>query len=99
MAKSRGQTGIQFEMSLTAGPNGRLRTAYIHLRKAKAARTKEIVEDTVLADYDSRGRLVGIEILGPVQIRVLASLVETPYRAAFRRFAKESIPAALCEAA
>ena len=99
MATRKKQPDIQFEISLTAGPNGRLQAAYIHLRKAKAAKTKEIVKDTVLADYDSRGRLIGMEILGPVKIQVLAGLIEQPHRAAFRRFAKESIPPALSVAA
>lgn len=88
-----------FEISLTGGPDGRLRAAYIHLRKAKVARTKEIIPDTVLADYDARGALVGIEILGPVKIQVLAGLIDKEHRAAFRRFAKESIPESLLQQA
>ena len=82
-----------------AGPDGKLLAGYIHLRKAKAARTKVIVEDTVLADDDSRGNLIGIEILGPVQIKILTRLVNSTDRAAFRRFAKDGIPASLREAA
>ena len=50
-------------------------------------------------DYDSRGNLIGIEILGPVQIKILARLVDSTDRTAFRRFAKESLPPGLCEAA
>ena len=90
---------IQFEISLTAGPDGRLVAGYIHLRKAKAARTKVIVEDTVLADYDSRGNLIGIEILGPVKIQILTRLVDSPNRVAFRRFATANLPPTLREAA
>ncbi len=93
------KVGIQFEISLTAGPDGKLLAGYIHLRKSKAARTKVVVEDTVMADYDSRGNLIGIEILGPVQIKILARLVDSTDRAAFRRFAKASLPKDLCEAA
>lgn len=93
------KAGIQFEISLTAGPDGKLVAGYIHLRKAKTTRTKVIVEDTVLADYDSRGNLVGIEILGPVRIKLLARLVDSSQRDAFRRFARASLPPALCEAA
>ena len=90
---------MQFEISLTGGPDGELIAGYIHLHKAKAARTDVVVEDTVLADYDARGRLIGIEILGPCQIKVLAKLVDIPHRTAFRRFAKASLPAALRGAA
>ena len=93
------QQQTMFEISLTGGPDGRLRAAYVHVRKAKVARTKEVVEDTLLADYDSRGRLVGIEILGPVKIHVLVQLVDDKDRAAFRRFARENIPESLLQRA
>lgn len=89
-----------FEINLTGDPSdGRLRAAYIHVRKTKATRTKEVVKDTVLADYDYRGRLVGIEILGPCKIQVLLKLVSAEHRSAFRRFARESIPPSLLPAA
>ena len=99
MAKDTGQPGIQFEISLTGRPNGQLRAAYIRLRKAKVVRTKEVVQDTVMADYDSRDQLIGIEILGPVQIQVLTELVDSRDRSAFRRFAQDNIPIALREVA
>ena len=53
----------------------------------------------VLADYDSRGRLVGIEILGPVKIQMLTRLIDKEHRVAFRRFAKENIPGSLLQQA
>jgi uncharacterized protein YuzE len=93
------QQQSMFQISLTGGPDGRLRAAYIHVRKAKVARTKEVVADTLLADYDSRDRLVGIEILGPVSIQVLTELVDDKDRAAFERFAEESIPESLLQRA
>ena len=90
---------ILFEISLTGDSDGRLRAAYIHLRKTKVSRTREIVEDMVLADYDSQNRLVGIEILGPVKIQILARLIDKKDRSAFRRFAKENIPVSLLQQA
>ena len=86
------QTKIHFQITLTAGEDGKLRAVYVYLRKTMVAKTKEIVQGTVLADYDSRRNLVGIEILGPAKIRVLAELVDEEHRAEFRRFAR-NIPA------
>ncbi len=92
------KTQIQFEITLTGGPDGQLRAAYIHLRRAKVARTDEVVEDTVLADYDAQDRLVGIEMLGPAKVKVLVKLVDEKHRAAFRRFVTENVPQKLMAA-
>ncbi len=86
------QKKIHFQVTMTGGDDGRVQAVYVYLRKATVAKTKEVVKDTVMADYDSRGRLVGIEILGPAEIRVLAKLVDAGHRAEFRRLAKD-IPA------
>lgn len=90
---------LMFELRLTGGPDGRIRAAYVNLGNAGVARTKGIVDDTLLADYDARGRLVGIEILAPVKMQVLIRLIDKEHRAAFRRFAKESIPERLLDLA
>jgi len=93
------QKKIHFQITLTGGDDGKLRAVYIYLRKATVARTKEIVKDTVVADYDSRGTLVGIEILGPAKIQVLAKLVDAEHRVEFRRFARNIPPKFLSKAA
>jgi len=88
----RTQVPIGFEISISGNDDGTLEAAYITLREGKAARTREIVEDIVLADYDSRGRLIGIEILAPVKLSKLTPLVEEKRRKPFRNFIKTQAP-------
>lgn len=38
--------------------------AYIKVSKKKVAKSKELKKLTVIGDYDKRGNLVGVEILG-----------------------------------
>jgi uncharacterized protein YuzE len=86
------QGAIGFELSVNARNDGTLEAAYIQVSRASVARTREIVEDVLLADYDSRGRLVGIEILAPVKLSYLTKLVDRSRRAPFRRFVATSAP-------
>ena len=79
-------------MLIRAGKDGGIQAVYITVRNNKVAKTKEIVEDTLLADYDRRGRLVGIEILGPVKIRRITPLVEQTQRRRFARFVRQGAP-------
>lgn len=79
-------------MSISARNDGTIEAVYILVRDDKAARTKEIVEDILLADYNSRGQLVGIEILAPVKITKITTLVEEPRRRLFRRFVRDRAP-------
>ncbi len=83
------------QLSISASANGTLQAVYIRLRRSKIARTKEVVEDVVMADYDVRGQLVGIEILAPVKLRIIRRLVDEPRRRPFSRFVKEQAPADL----
>ncbi|MCH7592250.1 MAG: DUF2283 domain-containing protein [Planctomycetes bacterium] len=86
---------IGFEMSISARNDGTVEAVYILVRGNKVARTKEIIEDILLADYDSRGQLVGIEILAPVRIQRITPLVEQPRRRPFSKFVRERAPADL----
>lgn len=83
---------LGFEISISGRADGTLEAVYITVRDGKARRTKEIIEDIVLADYDSRGRLIGIEILAPVKISKLTPLVEEKRRKPFRNFVKTQAP-------
>ena len=86
------QREVGFEMSISGRDDGTLEAVYITIRDGKAARTVEVIEDILLADYDSRGRLVGIEILAPVKISRLTRLVDEGRRRPFRTFVKEQAP-------
>jgi len=81
-----------FELSVSGRGDGTIEAAYVYLSKKKVARTKEIVEDALLADYDAKGQLIGIEILAPINITRIARLVEQPQRAPFLRFLRHSAP-------
>jgi uncharacterized protein YuzE len=83
---------VGFELSVSARNDGTLEAAYVRFRQGKVSKTKEIIEDVLLADYNSRGRLVGIEILAPVRIADLVRLVDEPTRKPFRRFIEQSAP-------
>jgi uncharacterized protein YuzE len=83
---------VGFEMSVSARKDGALRAAYVRLSQGRVAKTREIVEDVLLADYDSRGRLLGIEILAPVNLSDVLRLVEPLARKAFQRFMTRAAP-------
>jgi uncharacterized protein YuzE len=50
--------------------------AYVRIREAAIARTEEFGEGVAFADYSDDGRLVGIELLAPVGLDVLAGISE-----------------------
>ncbi len=89
---------VGFELSLSARDDGRLEAAYIRFRNGKSDRTEEIVEDAMIADYDEHGNLLGIEIIAPVTLSKLATLVEKPRRPSFRKFMKHAAPPELVHA-
>lgn len=49
----------------------KLQASYMQVRKGKVARTVEIGSGGVcFADFDSRGRLIGIETLSPIEVTI-----------------------------
>jgi uncharacterized protein YuzE len=83
---------VGFELSVSGRDDGTLEAAYFRVKKGKVARTEEVVPDTVMADYDSSGELLGIEVLAPVRLSVLANQVERARRSSFRKFVRQSAP-------
>lgn len=79
-------------MSACGREDGRLEAVYIRLRIGKVAKTKEIIGDVLMADFDSRGRLLGMEILAPVKLSAITRLVQAKRRIPFRRFVRENAP-------
>lgn len=90
-----GKQTIVYEISTSARDDGTLEAVYIRLMSNKVAKTREIQEDVLLADYDRNGNLVGLEILAPVKFSDLASLVDKPRKTPFKRFVTESAPSAM----
>jgi uncharacterized protein YuzE len=92
-------TPAGFELSVTAREDGSVEAVYIRFDRGKVASTREVQSDVVFADYDEAGRLLGIELLGPTRVSVLARLVDQSRRESFRRFVRESLPPVFCAAA
>lgn len=89
---------VGFELSVSGRDDGTIEAAYVYLSKRKVARTKEVVEDILLADYDAKGRLIGVEILAPIRLSKIAALVDRPQRAQLVKFLRCSAPQELVRA-
>lgn len=92
MAMSKRPSDKSVEFSVTIGHGGSFEAAYLRFGDSKIVRTEEVEEDTLLADYDARGRLVGIEVIGPVDAAELTRLVAQPHRAVLRRLFRQTVP-------
>ena len=66
---------INFEISISGRDDGTIEAMYIQIFNGEVHHTKEILEDTLLADYADDGRIVGIEVLAPVRISDIKALV------------------------
>lgn len=53
---------------------------YIKIHSGTIARTVEIEEDACYADEDSEGRLLGVEMLAPGQVTILADKIAKHYK-------------------
>lgn len=90
---------VSFEISTSGRDDGTVEAAYIQLLDEKVHRTREIMEDILLADYTEDGRLIGIEVLAPVKFSDLEQLVDPMgVRESFHRFLKGSAPRELVTA-
>ncbi len=84
---------VGFEISISARDDGTLEAIYIRIAGGEIHRTVEIDGETeLLADYDAGGQLVGIEILSPVPLSKIASLVDEGRREPFRRTVERYAP-------
>ena len=71
--------------------DGTLSAVYFYIRSGKSVRTIEHADGNVFADYDRRGRLLGIELLGPCDIKLLSKIArEEPLPV--RTFLRNAIP-------
>ena len=68
---------------------GRLLSVYFGVRSGKSSKTTELVDGRVMADYDRRGKLLGVELIAPCTAKVLDQIeIDEPVRA----FVKNMIP-------
>ena len=65
--------------------------SFLGIRKGRATHVREFAEGNAFVNYDSHGRLLGIELLGPCQVTVLDQLArkESP---TVKNFLRKSIP-------
>ena len=72
---------------------GEIQAVYFRVRDGKVAKTKEYAEGALFADFNSRGRLLGIEMLAPCDISILeriAAKSEQPGQA--KQFVRRTVP-------
>ncbi len=65
-------------------------SAYFKVRDGKSVETREYGDGIALADYDRRGQLLGIEVLGPCLVTVIDKITKNEPEA--KRFVKNSAP-------
>jgi len=90
----RDQQLVGFELSISGRDDGTIEAVYVQLLNEPVARTRELQQDTLIADYTADGRLVGFEVLAPVKISELTALIHERKRSeALDRFVRSSVPA------
>jgi hypothetical protein len=68
---------------------GEILAVYLQIRKGKSQRVKEYANGTAFADYSRSGQLLGIELLAPCEVKVLARIAaDEPAK----RFVKNNTP-------
>ncbi len=90
------QLDFEFDVSVTTDKaTGRVMAAYLKVRGGKVAKTVELEEGTALADYDSRGRLLGVELLAPCRLAVMERVMKketAARRELIRQFFRSASP-------
>jgi uncharacterized protein YuzE len=89
---------ISMELRIeTDKATGRLLAVYFSIRTGKAAETREFANGNAFADYDSQGRLLGIELLGACEVNVLDK-ISRKEPAPVKQFIRTSVPAGMLTA-
>lgn len=70
---------------------GSVVAVYFYIRRGHAAETREYAEGRALADYDRKGNLLGIELLGPCEVAILDKISRSQ-PAPIKKFLRGSIP-------
>ncbi len=93
--QDRKRRGFSFQVEVNCLESGSVASCYIHFADRKVARTNEIRKGILLADYDRKGRLVGLEVLGPVKFSIVIKQLGNIMRQPFRKALRESFPSSL----
>lgn len=76
------------------GQTGKVEAVYFYIRPGKAAETREYADGRALADYDRKGNLLGIELLGPCEVAILDKIIRREPKPV-KTFMRDSIPRGL----
>lgn len=76
---------------------GDIAAVYLRVREGTVALTREVKEGIAFADYDSDGRLLGVELLGPCEVEALDDLTHNEPEPV-RQFLRGGVPRALAVA-
>jgi uncharacterized protein YuzE len=77
----------------TDDKTGETLAAYLKVREGKVDETREHGNGRVNVDYDADGKILGVELLAPCEIKVLDDIAdEEPQSQTLRRFFHESPP-------
>ena len=73
----------------TNDQTGGVMAVYLQIKKGQSVTTRELAGGAAFADYDRKGRLLGIEMIGPCRVSALTRIAtEEPEK----KFLRESIP-------
>lgn len=93
--------GHRFRVNVeVAESTGEVMAVYFQIREGKSAKVKEFAEGTVLADYNKRGELLGVEMLAPCEVELLDAIAEgepKTLRRKTRDFFRRAAPRAMLE--
>lgn len=89
-------TEPEFRVSVeTDKHSGALLAVYFQIRRGKAATVEEVADGAAFANYDQKGRLIGVELLAPCRVTVLSQLAakEPPqYKNRVKNFFRDNMP-------
>ena len=88
---------FRLEASFDQG-TGRIVAVYLRVRAGKVAKTEEIKDGVVNADYDPDGNLLGVEVLGPCEVEAL-EMAASQEPEAVKVFLRNGAPRGLVTAA
>ena len=74
----------------TDSRTGDVLAVYFRIRKGKAADVREFENGNVFVNYDAHGRLLGIELLAPANIKVVEQITQDQPQA--QRFVETNAP-------
>jgi uncharacterized protein YuzE len=85
------QMMLKMDISLDKA-TGMLKAVYFKIRAGKASETREFDNGNAFADYDAKGQLLGVEVLGPCAVTVLDKISKKEPKPV-KSFLRNSIPA------